>query len=151
MQYVDPQYLELFNITGKKSSDIFGLGIILWEISSDNNPFEMESSSDVCLLNNIAKGKRETAISGTPLKYKKYTLHDETSRPDIFQVAKNLSEIIISDESVEFEPPQSQPYNVIDVKLGLKLIILLTIWLNFSLINAKTTPNGSTNYTQKIY
>ncbi|RHZ55525.1 hypothetical protein Glove_414g7 [Diversispora epigaea] len=70
MQYVDPQYFELFNITGKKSSDIFGLGIILWEISSGNNPFEMESSSDVGLLNNIAKGKRETVISGTPRKYK---------------------------------------------------------------------------------
>ncbi|RHZ73649.1 hypothetical protein Glove_230g35 [Diversispora epigaea] len=120
MQYMDPQYLELFNITGKKSSDIFGLGIILWEISSGNPPFEMESSSKVDLLNNIAKGKRETAISGTPHKYKEiYTdcwKHNGNSRPDIFQVVKNLSEIIISDASVEFET-QSQPYNVTDVKL----------------------------------
>ncbi|RHZ73610.1 hypothetical protein Glove_230g41 [Diversispora epigaea] len=121
MQYMDPQYLELFNITGKKSSDIFGLGIILWEISSGNPPFEMESSSKVDLLNNIAKGKRETAISGTPHKYKKIYSdcwkHNGNSRPDIFEVVKNLSEIIISDASIEFETPQSQPYNVTDVKL----------------------------------
>ncbi|RHZ73569.1 hypothetical protein Glove_230g27 [Diversispora epigaea] len=121
MQYMDPQYLELFNITGKKSSDIFGLGIILWEISSGNPPFEMESLSNIDLLNNIAKGKRETTISGTPRKYKEiYTdcwKHNGNSRPDIFQVVKNLSEIIISDASIEFETPQSQPYNVTDVKL----------------------------------
>ena len=33
IQYIDPQYLEIFNTISKnKSSDIFGLGIILWEI-----------------------------------------------------------------------------------------------------------------------
>ena len=68
---MDSQYLELFSTIGKnKSSDIFGLGIILWEISSGNPFFEMESSSsNVDLLNNIAKGKREMAILGTPQKY----------------------------------------------------------------------------------
>ncbi|RHZ67585.1 hypothetical protein Glove_300g121 [Diversispora epigaea] len=72
-----------------KSSDIFGLGIILWEISS----IEMESSSNVDLLNNIAKGKREVAIPGTPYKCKEiYTdcwNHNGNSRPDISQVVEN--------------------------------------------------------------
>ncbi|RHZ80809.1 hypothetical protein Glove_132g99 [Diversispora epigaea] len=122
IQYMDPQYLELFSMIGKnKSSDIFGLGIVLWEISSGNPPFEMEFSSNVELLNNIAKGKREMAIPGTPHKYKEiYTdcwKHNGDSRPDIFQVVKNLSEIIISDASVEFGTSLSQPYNVTDVKL----------------------------------
>ncbi|RHZ60869.1 hypothetical protein Glove_350g57 [Diversispora epigaea] len=111
LQYMDSQYLELFNITGKKSSDIFNLGIILWEISSGNPLFEMESSSNVDLLNNIAKGKREMAIPGTPQKYKEIYSdcwkHNGNSRPDIFQVVKNLSEIIISET----------PYNVKDFKL----------------------------------
>ncbi|RHZ75051.1 hypothetical protein Glove_217g8 [Diversispora epigaea] len=126
IQYMDPQYLELFGTIGKnKSSDIFGLGIIFWEISSGNSPFETESSSNssnVDLLNNIAKGKREIAIPGTPHKYKEIYndcwKHNGNSRPDIFQVVKDLSEIIISDASDEFETPQSQPYNVTDVKLG---------------------------------
>ncbi|RHZ86087.1 hypothetical protein Glove_54g159 [Diversispora epigaea] len=122
IQYMDPQYLELFSMIGKnKSSDIFGLGITLWEISSGIPPFEMESSSNVDLLNNIVKEKREIVIPGTPHKYKEiYTdcwNNNGNLRPDIFQVVKNLSEIIISDTSVEFEPPQSQPYNVTDVKL----------------------------------
>ncbi|RHZ81793.1 hypothetical protein Glove_117g171 [Diversispora epigaea] len=118
MQYMDPQHLELFK---NKSSDIFGLGIILWEISSGNPPFEMESSSNVDLLNNIVKGNREMTIPGTPHKYKEiYTdcwKHNGNLRPDIFQVVKNLSKIIISDAGTEFETPKSQPYNVTDVKL----------------------------------
>ncbi|RHZ64792.1 hypothetical protein Glove_320g34 [Diversispora epigaea] len=121
IQYTDPQYLELFDMTDKKSSDIYSLGIILWEISSVNPPFEMESSSKISLLNSITKGKREMTIPGTPHKYKKiYTdcwKHNENFRPDIFQIVKNLSEIIISDGSVEFETSQLQPYNVTDVTL----------------------------------
>ncbi|RHZ86284.1 hypothetical protein Glove_52g40 [Diversispora epigaea] len=122
IQHMDPQNLELFNrICKNKSSDIFCLGIILWEISSGNPPFEMESSSNVGLLNYIVKEKREMAIPGTPHKYKEiYTdcwRHGGNSRSDISQVFKNLSEIIIPDASVEFETPQSQPYNVTDVKL----------------------------------
>ncbi|RHZ70142.1 hypothetical protein Glove_275g105 [Diversispora epigaea] len=71
IQYMDPQHLERFNTIGKnKSSDIFGLGIFLWEISSD------------CWK------------------------HNGSSRPCISQVVKNLSEIIISDSSVEFETVQ---------------------------------------------
>ncbi|RHZ85794.1 hypothetical protein Glove_60g169 [Diversispora epigaea] len=123
IQYMDSQYLELFRAIGKnKSSDIFGLGIILWEISSGNPFFEMESlSSNVDLLNNIAKGKREIAIPGTPQRYKEIYSecwnHNVNSRPDIFQVVKNLSEIIISDASVKFEASKSQPHNATDVKL----------------------------------
>ncbi|RHZ48419.1 hypothetical protein Glove_551g53 [Diversispora epigaea] len=125
--YIDPQYLEIFNTIGKnKSSDIFSLGIILWEISSGNPPFEVEPSSNMDLLNNIVKGKREMNILGTPPKYKEiYTdcwKHNGNSRPNIYQVVKNLSEIIISDESVEIET-QSQPYNVTDEVISVKLEI----------------------------
>ncbi|RHZ79910.1 hypothetical protein Glove_140g67 [Diversispora epigaea] len=113
-------YLELFSTIGKnKCSDIFGLGIILWEISSGNSPFEMESSSNAGLLNNIAK-EIEMAIPGTPHKYKEiYTdcwKHNGNSRPNISHVVENLSEIIISDSSVEFGTPQSQPNNVTNLK-----------------------------------
>ncbi|RHZ88304.1 hypothetical protein Glove_23g165 [Diversispora epigaea] len=122
IEYIDPQYLEIFNTIGKnKSSDVFSLGIILWEISSGNPPFEMESLSNGALLNSIVKGKREMVIPGTPSKYEEiYTdcwKHNGNSRPDSSQVAKNLSEIIIFDTSFENETPQSQPHNVTDVKL----------------------------------
>ncbi|RHZ83547.1 hypothetical protein Glove_91g142 [Diversispora epigaea] len=116
IQYIDPQYLKIFNTIGKnKSSDIFSLEIILWEISSGNLPFKMESLSNADLLNNITKGKREIAIPGTLPKYKEILMELllET-RDDISQVVKNLSEIIISDASFENETPQSQPQNIMD-------------------------------------
>ncbi|RHZ85523.1 hypothetical protein Glove_64g63 [Diversispora epigaea] len=123
IQYIDPQYLE--TISKNKSSDIFSLGIILWEISSGNPFFEMESSSNVDLLNNILKGRREMVIPGTPPKYKEiYTdcwKHNGNLRPEISQVNKDLSEIIISDANFENEPPQSQPHNVTDEIISIKL------------------------------
>lgn len=70
IQYIDPQYLEIFESIGKnKSSDIYSLGIILWEISSGKSPFKIESSSVADLLGNIVKGKREMAVPGTPFQY----------------------------------------------------------------------------------
>ncbi|RHZ64847.1 hypothetical protein Glove_320g162 [Diversispora epigaea] len=126
IQYNDPQYLEIFNTIGKnKSSDIFSLGIILWEISSGNSPFEMESLPNVDLLNNIVKGKREIVIPGTPPKFKEiYTdcwKHNGNSRPDISQVVKNLSVIVIPNVSIENETPQSRPHNVTDEIVSVKL------------------------------
>ncbi|RHZ70128.1 hypothetical protein Glove_275g42 [Diversispora epigaea] len=128
-KYMDSQYLELCSTIGKnKSSDIFGLGIILWEISSGNPPFEMESLTNVDFLKNIVKGKRERAIPGTPQKYEEiYTdcwSHNKNSRPDIFQVVKILSEIIISNANVEFETPQSQPYKVTDEIIAVQSVQL---------------------------
>ncbi|RHZ70070.1 hypothetical protein Glove_275g51 [Diversispora epigaea] len=125
IQYMDPQHLELFSTIGKnKSSDIFKIGIILWEISNGNPPFEMESLSNIDFLNNMVKEKREMTISGTPQKYEEiYTdcwKHNGNSRPNISQVAKNFSEIIIPDASVEFKT-QSQPYNDMDEIITLQL------------------------------
>ncbi|RHZ88290.1 hypothetical protein Glove_23g219 [Diversispora epigaea] len=122
IQYKDPKCLEIFNTFSKnKSSNIFSLGIILWEISSGNLPFEMENLSNVDLLNNILKGKREMVMPGTPPKYKEIYIdcwkRNGNSRPESSQVAENLSEIIISDEI------ETQPHTdiVIDEIISVKL------------------------------
>ncbi|RHZ79850.1 hypothetical protein Glove_140g77 [Diversispora epigaea] len=124
IQYMDPQYLELFGTIGKnKSSDIFSLGIIFWEVSSGNSPFEMESLN-VDLLNNIAKGKREMATPGILSKYNEiYTdcwKHDGNLRPDVSQVVENLSKINYSHASIELET-QSLPYNVAEEVISVQL------------------------------
>ncbi|RHZ56614.1 hypothetical protein Glove_399g15 [Diversispora epigaea] len=72
-QYIDSQYLEIFNAIGKnKSSDIFNLEIILWEISSCKLPFKMKSLSNFDSLNNIVKGKREMVYTELLLNTTKY-------------------------------------------------------------------------------
>ncbi|RHZ88415.1 hypothetical protein Glove_23g77 [Diversispora epigaea] len=85
----------------------------------------MESLSNVDLLNDIVKGKREMDIPGTPPKYKEIYIdcwkHNRNSRPNISQVVENLSEIIISDAIVEFETHRSQPYNVANEIISVKL------------------------------
>ncbi|RHZ61005.1 hypothetical protein Glove_350g122 [Diversispora epigaea] len=115
IQYTDFRYLELFN----KSLDIYSLGIILWEISCDGiSPFENElitksslsaspssNNNIIDLINDILiKGKREKSIPGIPSKYKEiYTdclKRHGNSRPGIFEVTNDLSEINITSESI---------------------------------------------------
>ncbi|RHZ79856.1 hypothetical protein Glove_140g79 [Diversispora epigaea] len=158
IQYMDPQYLELFGTLGKnKSSDIFGLGVTLWEISSGHSPFEMESLN-VDLLNNIAKGKRETAISGTLSKYNEiYTdcwKHDGNLRPDVSQIVKNLSKINFSDASVKLETLQSQPVNVTNEVISVQVNTQneeTEIKLGPSFVNATTEVNGFINELFEIF
>ncbi|RHZ45062.1 hypothetical protein Glove_692g12 [Diversispora epigaea] len=106
IQYTDFQYFELFN----KSLDIFNLGIILWEISSGISLFDMESTIEV--INDITKGKREMVIPRTPPEYIELYIdcwkHNGNSRPEITQVVKNLSNIIISDTTCELEESNMQ-------------------------------------------
>ncbi|RHZ60889.1 hypothetical protein Glove_350g101 [Diversispora epigaea] len=135
IQYTDFRYLELFN----KSLDIYSLGIILWEISNDGiSPFEKKSitksslSSSTSINDNIidlindiiVKIKREKTIPGIPPKYKEiYTdclKHHGNSRPDIFEVVYDLSEInIISEINAKNkleEIPKTNDYNIIFIR-----------------------------------
>ncbi|RIB12689.1 kinase-like domain-containing protein [Gigaspora rosea] len=72
IQYTDPQYLkhhETYKLN--KSSDIYSIGVLLWEISSGIASFKSELSYGFNLLNTIIYGKRESTIPGTPKKYVK--------------------------------------------------------------------------------
>ncbi|KAF0490590.1 calmodulin-dependent protein kinase [Gigaspora margarita] len=97
-KYVDSQYwqnVETYELN--KSSDIYSLGILLWEISSGNIPFKPKLAHDFNLLPAIIHGKREVGIIGTPKKYIKiYTecwQHDSNLRPAIQKVFKELNNI----------------------------------------------------------
>ncbi|RHZ89385.1 hypothetical protein Glove_15g12 [Diversispora epigaea] len=96
--------------------NVFGL----IKINSDSLSFLTNNLGPIQYMDwDSSTRKREMAIPAIPHKYKEiYTdcwKHNGNSRPDISQVIKNLSEIIISDTSVEFETPQ--PYNAMDVEL----------------------------------
>ncbi|CAG8514837.1 16851_t:CDS:2, partial [Cetraspora pellucida] len=96
IQYIDPQYLQSIETYKlNKSSDIYSIGILLWQISSGVIPFESESPYGYDLLNAIIHGKRENEIPGTPKGYVKIYeecwQYNSYKRPSIQRVFEDLS------------------------------------------------------------
>ncbi|GBC17272.2 kinase-like domain-containing protein [Rhizophagus irregularis DAOM 181602=DAOM 197198] len=99
LPYVDPKCLndQSYAITTK--SDIYSIGVLLWQLSSGRRPFYDEDTQyDVCLAINIKNGKRENIIEDTPPEYsnlyKACWLNDPDKRPAIQQVVLSLKSII---------------------------------------------------------
>ncbi|RGB43050.1 kinase-like domain-containing protein [Rhizophagus diaphanus] len=76
--YIDPQYFQTRTNNNKsycykpnKKSDIYSVGVLLWEISSGRRPFNSYNSYQrpTKLILEIFKGKRETPIPNTPIDY----------------------------------------------------------------------------------
>jgi serine/threonine protein kinase len=67
--YVDPKS---FNPTQSYSlnekSDVYSVGVLLWEISSGIPPFN-EEDNWMGLIYGISQGRRETTVSGTSADY----------------------------------------------------------------------------------
>ncbi|KAF0504367.1 kinase-like protein [Gigaspora margarita] len=115
IQYTDPQYLkhhETYKLN--KSSDIYSIGVLLWEISSGIIPFKSELSYGFNLLSAIIYGKRESPIPGTPKKYVKlYTecwRYNSNLRPTIQHVFKELNNIHYTYEEVITESIKKKEY-----------------------------------------
>lgn len=53
-----------------KKSDVYSVGVLLWELSSGQPPFKNESH-DFVLINKILNGHRERIIPGSPEDYVK--------------------------------------------------------------------------------
>ncbi|CAB4376453.1 unnamed protein product [Rhizophagus irregularis] len=100
LPYIDPQYFKKKtnnnNYKASKKSDVYSVGVLLWEISSGQKPFK---SYDVPyqkprLILEILNGKRETPVSGTPIDYiNTYTecwRDNPDDKPSIQQVVSNL-------------------------------------------------------------
>jgi len=69
--YVDPKGLNKQgqNYKLNKNSDVYSIGVLMWQISSGKQPFCTENDDCVELTLNIIKGKREIIIDGTPTEY----------------------------------------------------------------------------------
>src|SRR2546423_11597034 len=67
--YIDPQHFK--NKRASKKSDVYSVGVLLWEISSGQKPFKSDDDGHypVVLVYKILDGNRETPISGTPIDY----------------------------------------------------------------------------------
>ena len=79
LPYIDPQHFKEQTDNNKKNShykankksDVYSVGVLLWEISSGRKPFK--SYDALCqkprLILEILNGKRETPTSDTPIDY----------------------------------------------------------------------------------
>ncbi|POG74927.1 kinase-like domain-containing protein, partial [Rhizophagus irregularis DAOM 181602=DAOM 197198] len=106
--YVDPksfnrrrndnnQSMQMYSLNEK--SDIYSIGVLLWEISSGQPPFYVEGEHyDIGLALEILQGLRETIVPDTPEEYVKiYTKcwdGEPDNRPNIYQVFDWLNAII---------------------------------------------------------
>src|SRR4051794_25921524 len=67
--YMEPQCFKNVSYKKDKKSDIYGLGVLLWEISSGRPPF-LDIDSFLIALH-IRDGRRETPVENTPLEYQR--------------------------------------------------------------------------------
>ncbi|POG59810.1 kinase-like domain-containing protein [Rhizophagus irregularis DAOM 181602=DAOM 197198] len=87
----------------RKKSDIYSIGVLLWEISSGRLPFE--GKVNFYLIVNIPQGLRERPIPNTPKDYEKiYTdcwKDKPDDRPDIEEIVTRLETIIAENDSTK--------------------------------------------------
>ncbi|KAF0484866.1 kinase-like domain-containing protein [Gigaspora margarita] len=108
--YMDPQSFgrsrnENRKFKFDKKSDVYSVGVLMWEISSCYPPFkdDIEQHQLAPLILDIKDGVRESPIEGTPPSYVKiYTdcwQYDPDRRPDIQRVFLSLVKVLsINDE-----------------------------------------------------
>jgi serine/threonine protein kinase len=65
--YIDPKKFDYHPYSLNKKSDVYSIGVLLWEISSGQPPFKGISSYS--LIVQISQGLRETPIPNTPTAY----------------------------------------------------------------------------------
>jgi serine/threonine protein kinase len=92
LPYIDPKILEDYSYKYNNKSDIYSLGVLMWELSSGKPPFINEN--DNVLKYGIISGRREEPVPDTPLEYLElYKLcwdSDPDVRPSISQVFNKL-------------------------------------------------------------
>ncbi|GBC03168.1 hypothetical protein RclHR1_00500016 [Rhizophagus clarus] len=103
--YIEPQCLRDVNYVKDKRSDVYSLGVLLWEITSEHPPFQNIEERGMLGYRISHSNLREEPIEGTPSKYvqlyQKCWDCDPEKRPNVIEV---YSEILSqSDELCEEE------------------------------------------------
>ncbi|RGB25999.1 kinase-like domain-containing protein [Rhizophagus diaphanus] len=104
--YIDPKSFNRSTTTPyvlNNKSDVYSIGILLWEISSCQPPFH-DKSHDFSLISSILQGLRETPTHDTPKEYIKIYTDcwniEPDNRPTINQVVDELKAIITKENII---------------------------------------------------
>jgi len=95
--YIEPQCYKNRRYKRNKKSDIYSLGVLIWEISSGRVPFSDDDQISIAI--HIRDGLRETPVENTPLVYQQ--LYQECwseepdLRPEINKVYETLTQLLI--------------------------------------------------------
>ncbi|RGB22285.1 kinase-like domain-containing protein [Rhizophagus diaphanus] len=102
--YIDPKkYDTIIEYSLNEKSDIYSIGILLWEISSGQFPFKNDAY-DACLATKIHQGYREKPIDSTPEEYTNLYIEcwngEPDDRPTIVDVVKRLKSIMSQSDTI---------------------------------------------------
>ncbi|EXX54861.1 Pkh1p [Rhizophagus irregularis DAOM 197198w] len=102
LPFIDPQHFKEKlndNYKANKKSDVYSVGVLLWEISSGKRPFESYNKphQKSTLMLEILNGRREIPTSDTQIDYvntyKRCWQDNPNDRPDMQQVLSELKSI----------------------------------------------------------
>ncbi|RIA83962.1 kinase-like domain-containing protein [Glomus cerebriforme] len=95
--FIDPKHLNDQSYKLNKKSDVYSIGILMWQISSGRQPFSGDNY-DVCLVIAIVSGRREEIIDGTPIEYRnlytecwKYEPNEQDNSLEGYEITSKLS------------------------------------------------------------
>nr|CAG8600716.1 14495_t:CDS:2 [Entrophospora candida] len=142
VKYSDPRFLKDFkNYIQTEASDVYSIGVLMWQISSGRTPFQNFSSIGLDLISQIINGTRENIIPGTPEPYiDLYTTcwqDNPEKRPQMSQVVEFLETIDIGNTKQKAD------------NITLSESSLMKNIENLSL-NASNNSNSGTNYLNDI-
>ncbi|GBC22190.2 kinase-like domain-containing protein [Rhizophagus irregularis DAOM 181602=DAOM 197198] len=105
--YIDPKALMNGNDSKlNEKSDVYSIGVLLWEISSGKPPFH-EEKNNIGLSYDISRGRREEIIPDTPNDYSNlYTEcwnNEPSKRPTIYEVGNRLRVFIPNSNSTTID------------------------------------------------
>ncbi|RIB13258.1 kinase-like domain-containing protein [Gigaspora rosea] len=96
--FIGPQCLENVSYKRSKKSDIYGFGVILWEISSGRPPFQSFAKIPYGIVFHVSKGGREKPVEGTPDSYiqiyERCWNYDPNQRPEFEEIQENLLNLL---------------------------------------------------------
>ncbi|POG83076.1 kinase-like domain-containing protein [Rhizophagus irregularis DAOM 181602=DAOM 197198] len=97
ISYIDPKLLEDYTYKYNDKSDIYSLGVLMWELSSGYPPF-INNENENLLRIHLIGGRREEPIPDTPDEYLKlYKLcwdSEPEVRPTISKVFTKLGKML---------------------------------------------------------